>query len=208
MLNNNLSYNQNYLYYCKNNTRSTEIATKISTCNTMADNTTNMKDCSTSISPERMFNSPAKTRMQKVHALEIQSLKKLYIQNYNQKKMQTKLKSLKAVLKELQKRNLISPDEGEILQHLEKGTRELIKRQIRKQQHLPVSRTYKASLRQFALSLHYYSPKAYNYVRNNFYNCLPHVKTLLKWYRSFDGEPGINVEILEAIKLCVCSVID
>lgn len=35
---------------------------------------------------------------------------------------------------------------------------------------------------------------------------LPHVKTLSKWYRSFDGEPGINVEALEAIKLRVRSV--
>jgi len=59
---------------------------------------------------------------------------------------------------------------------------------------------YKASLRQFALSLHYYSPKAYHYVRHKFHNNLPHPKTISKWYRLFNGEPGINTEALEAIK--------
>lgn len=65
---------------------------------------------------------------------------------------------------------------------------------------------YKDSLRQFALSLHYYLPKAYNYVCYKFYKSLPHPKTLSKWYRSIDGEPGINTQALEAIKLHVRSV--
>lgn len=38
------------------------------------------------------------------------------------------------------------------------------------------------------------------------YNCLPHLKTLSKWYRSFDGESGINTKALEAIKLHAYSV--
>jgi len=81
-----------------------------------------------------------------------------------------------------------------------KRTQELIKREIKKRKNLPVSRMHKPVLRQFALSLHYYSPKAYNFVRNKFYNTLSHLKTLTKWYRSVNGEPGINTEAIEAIK--------
>lgn len=162
---------------------------------------------STSISPERILNSPTKVRIRETHTSEMKSLKrKLHLQNYNQKKLHTKLKSLKAVLKDLQKRNLITSDESDILQHSDEGVKELMKREIRKRKQLPVSRIYKDSLRQFALSLHYYSPKAYDYVRHKFYNSLPHPKTLSKWYHSFDGEPGINTEALEAIKLRVRSV--
>lgn len=145
-----------------NNTES--ITTEVLSCSTMIHH-------STSVSPERILNSPIKTRLREVHANEIKSLKrKLHLQNYNHKKMQTKLQSLKNVIKDLQKRNLITPDEGDILQHLEKGTKELIKRELRKKQNLPVSKMYKDSLRQFALTLHYYSPKAYNYVCYKFYN--------------------------------------
>ncbi|XP_028048274.2 THAP domain-containing protein 2 [Monomorium pharaonis] len=95
-----------------NNTES--VMTKIPSCNTMVHR-------STSISPERILNSPIKTRLRQVYANKIKSLKrKLHLQNYNHKKMQTKLQSMKIIIKDLQKRNLITPDEGDILQHLEK----------------------------------------------------------------------------------------
>lgn len=59
---------------------------------------------------------------------------------------------------------------------------------------------YDPELRRFALTLHYYSPRAYNFVREKLDKCLPHAKTLSKWYRSVNGEPGINSESLQVIK--------
>lgn len=52
----------------------------------------------------------------------------------------------------------------------------------------------------FALTLHYYSPRAYEYVRQEFNNCLPHSKTISKWYQSINGKPGIMLEAVNAIK--------
>lgn len=49
-------------------------------------------------------------------------------------------------------------------------------------------------LRTFALTLHFYSPKAYEYVRSKFNFILPHQKTISKWYGSINGEPGICAE--------------
>ncbi|EFN70705.1 hypothetical protein EAG_00066, partial [Camponotus floridanus] len=46
----------------------------------------------------------------------------------------------------------------------------------------------------FAISLHYFSPRAYKYVRNILNGALPHHKTLSKWYKTINGEPGFTSE--------------
>lgn len=53
-----------------------------------------------------------------------------------------------------------------------------------------------SELRKFATTLHFYSPKAYSYVRRVFNNTLPHPRTIIRWYESVNGEPGINKEAL------------
>lgn len=59
---------------------------------------------------------------------------------------------------------------------------------------------YKPELRRFVFTLHYYSPRAYNYLRQKLNDCLPHPKTISKWYVSVHGEPGINNESIRIIK--------
>ncbi|CAD6208873.1 GSCOCG00010695001-RA-CDS, partial [Cotesia congregata] len=56
-------------------------------------------------------------------------------------------------------------------------------------------------VRSFALSLHFYSPKAYRYVREKFNNKLPSVSTIKSWYRVVDGSPGFTDESFKAIEL-------
>lgn len=65
----------------------------------------------------------------------------------------------------------------------------------------PTKQKYNPSLRTFALTLAFYSPKAYNFVRQTFNRSLPHLKTLSKWYQSVDGSPGFTKEALTALKL-------
>lgn len=164
-------------------------------------------DQSTSISPQRLYNSPTKILLRKTHAREIALVKrKLCITKYQKNRLQKQVHSLKTILKELRNKRLITLEESDILEHLDEGMRQIAKRERRKQKKLPVPRMYEPSLRQFALTLHFYSPKAYNYVRYKFFNNLPHVKTISKWYRSLGGEPGIHVEALQAIKLRVHAV--
>lgn len=57
-----------------------------------------------------------------------------------------------------------------------------------------------SELRKFATTLHFYSPKAYSYVRRVFNNTLPHPRTIIRWYESVNGEPGINKEALGILK--------
>lgn len=62
---------------------------------------------------------------------------------------------------------------------------------------LKVPHMYEPELRRFALTLHYYSPRAYNYVRKKLNNCLPHAKTLTKWYTSVNCEPGESLTLIK-----------
>lgn len=54
-------------------------------------------------------------------------------------------------------------------------------------------------LRKFALTLHYYSPSAYLYLRKIFSKALPHISTIRKWYTTINGLPGLTMESFKAI---------
>lgn len=58
---------------------------------------------------------------------------------------------------------------------------------------------YSPALRSFALTLQFYSSKAYLFVRKTFKNLLPHPNTLKKWYSVIDGEPGFTKEAFQSI---------
>jgi len=56
-------------------------------------------------------------------------------------------------------------------------------------------------IRKFALTLHFYSLAAYNYVRDAFNKNLPHPSTLKNWYSTVDGTPGFTSESLNVLKI-------
>lgn len=60
---------------------------------------------------------------------------------------------------------------------------------------------YPKEVRSFALTLHFYSPRAYEYVRSVYNNNLPCKRTLQKWYESVDGAPGYTSEALHILKI-------
>lgn len=59
---------------------------------------------------------------------------------------------------------------------------------------------YSPAIRSFALTLQFYSAKAYNYVRKTFKNLLPNPATIKKWFSVVGGEPGFTFEAFEAIR--------
>ena len=62
-------------------------------------------------------------------------------------------------------------------------------------------RKYNPKIRTFALTLHFYSPKGYKYLRSVFNNNLPSVSTIRKWYSSIDGKPGLSSEAYTALRI-------
>lgn len=61
--------------------------------------------------------------------------------------------------------------------------------------------TYSEEVRAFCLTLAYYSPRAYNYVREKFLKRLPAKSTMRAWLASINSAPGILAEALNALKL-------
>ncbi|KAL4153784.1 hypothetical protein QTP88_001617 [Uroleucon formosanum] len=66
-----------------------------------------------------------------------------------------------------------------------------------------IPKKYSPAVRQFALSLHFFSGKAYEYVRDQFNTILPHSHTLSKWYSHFNAKPGFTMESLKLLELKV-----
>lgn len=62
------------------------------------------------------------------------------------------------------------------------------------------TRKYSEPLRSFAMTLPFYSRRAYNFVRKTFNNCLPHIETISRWYTSVNGSPGFTEQALAALK--------
>lgn len=61
---------------------------------------------------------------------------------------------------------------------------------------------YSMAIRTFAFTLRYYSPRAYDYVRNKFGRHLPDDSTIRAWVSNCTGfsVPGISAEALRALK--------
>lgn len=85
-------------------------------------------------------------------------------------------------------------------------------KQLLKSNHF---KTYPCELKSFALTLNFYSPKAYTYVRKTFSDMLPHPRTLQKWYQTVTCGPGFQKESLKVLtqkvlelrekgKSCIC----
>lgn len=113
-----------------------------------------------------------------------------------------RIADMKSLIAELHKKNFMQEEYLDVIAKLG-GPQELFQRQYRKAKNQPLPRQYSEQLRVFALTLHFYSPAAYNYVRRTFNTCLPHTRTLSRWYSSFDGEPGFTNESFNALQLKV-----
>ena len=111
-----------------------------------------------------------------------------------------KVSTLASVVSELKENNLINNDCATMLETTYSGvSRELMKRLVsQKKKKNPGA--YPPELRSFAMTLKFYSTKAYNYVRKSFDLGLPHVSVIRSWYSSMNGEPGFTKDAMTALK--------
>jgi len=102
------------------------------------------------------------------------------------RRLKRKVCTLKGVTKELRKKLLISNRCTSLLESIN----EVPKHILWKIQEGKKSAKYSEDLKQFATTL--YSPKAYEYVRDNFQKALPHSHTIRSWYSSISADPGFR----------------
>ncbi|XP_046590232.1 uncharacterized protein LOC124293425 [Neodiprion lecontei] len=110
--------------------------------------------------------------------------------------LERKIKSLKDLVNHLKENRMLTDESGDALMSM-------MSEDITSITSMKVKdgRGYTPQVRSFALSLHFYSPKAYKYVREKFNKHLPSVSTIKSWYRVVDGSPGFTDESFKAIEL-------
>ncbi|KAJ6648153.1 DNA transposase THAP9 [Pseudolycoriella hygida] len=120
------------------------------------------------------------------------------IKNLHRKRRRAvrRIVSLQCLVRKLKRKNLISENALESLKLQDDSLMQKIK--VGK-----INNQFPADVRSFALTLNFYSPRAYRYVRKTFANKLPTPRTIRKWYESVDAEPGITEEALKALAIRV-----
>lgn len=63
-----------------------------------------------------------------------------------------------------------------------------------------VAEKYSPNVRLFCLTVHFYSPRAYEYIRSYFNLNLPHIRTIRNWYSVINGSPGFTESSFSALK--------
>jgi len=118
-----------------------------------------------------------------------------------------KIASLKTIISQLRKENLINDDmlydASDMLLESFCKHKNLITNWYKKNTNHKIPKNYSPAVRQFALSLHLFSTKAYNYVRKQFNTILPHARTLSKWYSHVDAKPRFTSEAIKTLALKV-----
>lgn len=147
--------------------------------------------------------SPRKQNLKrKLEKSEIQNSKyrkKIRLLQQQNRRNNKKIKNLNMLFKSLKTKKLMTEEDLDVLHKSAEPNKEFLTRQLAKAKRNALPKTYSPELRTFALTLHYYSPRAYDYVRKTFNSSLPHRRTISKWYQHVNGEPGFTTEAFSAI---------
>lgn len=117
------------------------------------------------------------------------------------RRQEKKIASMAEIIKSLKSKNLLNENDSNILFESFGKHADLITNWSKKNLGKKVPKKFRPSIRQFALSLHFFSPKAYQYVRKQFNTVLPHTRTLSKWYSHVDANPGFTSEAFKSLTL-------
>lgn len=126
---------------------------------------------------------------------------KIKVSQQTVRRPKKKIASIKTIILELKKERLISDDASDILLDRFGKHSDLVTNWYKKNVGQKIPKKYCPNVRQFALSLHMFSAKAYNYVRKQFNTILPHARTLSKWYAHVCAKPGFTDEALKTLTM-------
>lgn len=157
----------------------------------------------TEVESLRKENETLKRKLDNSENELIASKKKIKVLQQSKRRLAKRNADLKSVLSELEKKRFMSEDSINLLENCAGGVSDLLLRQIAKHSNKPVPKSYSPELRSFALTLYFYSPHAYRYVRKMFETCLPHPRTIQMWYESVDGNPGFSKPVFFSLKIAI-----
>ena len=106
-------------------------------------------------------------------------------------------KTIHCLIKKLHSYKYLSNDSAEVfMQNFNEMTIDLFKNQSRNNDR-NTGRRYEKSIKEFAVTLHYYSPRGYRFVRKAL--CLPSPSTSRNWAANVEAEPGFLLQVIRSL---------
>ncbi|GFS18021.1 THAP domain-containing protein 9 [Elysia marginata] len=133
-------------------------------------------------SPEK---ASLKRKLEETNSKLSQSKKKIKTLQQTKRRLLKREEKLTSIIANLRSKNVLSTNSLSVLETCGSGIGDLLKRCEAKSKRKGQPAKYSPELRSFALTLHFYSPKAYAYVRKAFDTCLPHPRTLKNCMRQW-----------------------
>ncbi len=146
------------------------------------------------------ISSPGKLRkkLNKANKNVTMLKKKLKMSQQKTRRLTIRVKSLKAITKQLREKNLITSNCEEVLERNFSGVPLAMLKRMNSKSGKGCK--YSPELKSFALTLQFYSSKAYEFVRKTFDLALPHQVQVRKWYSKIPAEPGFTEPTFQALK--------
>ena len=133
--------------------------------------------------------SPTKTKLRQ----KIKTLKQKL------RRKEKKIQSLSDVINTLQEKKLLTEDCGTIMERRFSGlTKEIITSELKNNARKSNGKRYSDELKKIALTLHFYFPRAYEFLRNIF--SLPAQRSISNWTSSVDCQPGFFKDVFQYLQ--------
>ena len=147
--------------------------------------------CAISLDKKKKRNKVA-MKVIKLEEKVVKYKKNMKIKQQKVRRLKKKVANFEDIIKSLRKKNLITTNCEELLRDRFSGVpMELFKRTSGEGKGKKGTK-YSPELRAFALTLQFYSTKAYNFVRKSFNLSLPHVVQIRRWYSEIPADPGFT----------------
>jgi len=152
-------------------------------------------------------------KIKQVHAKKVSVLKKkLRLSQQRARRLNKRNVTLKGIVKQLKERDLISSACEEMLERNFSGVPVALFKRM--SSNAGKGCKYSPDIKSFALTLQFYSAKAYDFVRKTFNLALPHPVQIRKWYTKVPAEPGftepsflaLSQRVKNAGKKVICSL--
>ena len=114
-------------------------------------------------------------------------------------KVKRRNKKISQLLQDVKDRDMLRQEQLDLLKmNFSEKTFTLIENELNAQETDSHALRYSDQLKQFAVTMHFYSPQAYEFLRS--YLHLPHQATIRKWSSSMNCEPGFLSEVMSHLK--------
>lgn len=114
------------------------------------------------------------------------------------KRYHEKNKALECLIEDLKNKHLISDEAEQKLQLFGNVPQEILISWSQNAMQVPRGRRYSEEMKKFATTLHYYSPRAYEYMSKMF--PMPSTRVIRAWLKAVDGWPGFTAEVLDDLR--------